>query len=105
MELARGLLFAIDITPNELRGTSLFKPTEIEALCWLPKREALVLVKAAKRGRVVSARKRFKAKQTADQRVLEDVDALVRHFNRTSDEARAVFIDRLLHQFRGEKQS
>jgi hypothetical protein len=105
MELARDLLDAIDLHPNELAGTSLHKMTEIEALCRLPKREALVLLKAAQRGRAVSAAKRFKAMQPADQRVQEEVNALIRHYNRISPKARAIFTDRLLAKVREGPQS
>ena len=92
----------LGLSPGDLARTSLDKVTEKQALVYLPKEEARVLIKAAKRGRRVSAQKRLRGKLPAEQRVALEVDALIRLYSRTSAEGRTLFNTKFIAFLRGD---
>ena len=98
----RDLMVHLGLSPGDLARTSLDKVTEKQALVYLPKEEARVLIKAAKRGRRVSAQKRLRGKLPAEQRVALEVDALIRLYSQTSAEGRALFNTKFIAFLRGD---
>lgn len=88
---ARHLITRFEVHPSALNGTSLNKPSERQALTKLPNRDSARLIAAAMKGKRVSAKLRLERLKSPKQKVWEEVEALIRLFNRSSPAARAEF--------------
>lgn len=92
LAVGRLLFTTLGLDPRELVGTSLNKQAEMRALCDMPAEEALQIVAAAKRGNAVSATKMLKLRRTAEEVVQDEVNALIRLYNRTSPDGQRKFV-------------
>ncbi|WP_313737066.1 hypothetical protein [Sphingobium yanoikuyae] len=94
--IARALGDRFGILPNYLTATSLKSWAEMQALLQLPDRDAARLILAAKKGKGVSAKRRVERCKSKEYREIEEVNALIRLWRKSSDAAQSRFLDLLI---------
>jgi hypothetical protein len=103
--IARGLGERFGILPDYLRPTSLKSWAEMQALLQLSDRDAARLILAAKAGKRVSAKLRVERLKTDEHRQIDEVNALIRLWRKSSPSAQSRFLDLLIESRRnGEEE-